>query len=230
VSGEEDGAASSASTPSQSIEPPPLPPVRLAALADGVFAIAMTLLVLELVVPVVAADNAELTGLLVEMWPEFLMYVLSFLVLGVYWLIHQMIFGAIERYDTTLIWLNIVFLMFAAFIPFSTALIVVHGAMAVTAVFYGMNVLAVFLMGWAMWTYASSNHRLVASSAIPDLGRRVRTIGLVYLAVSAVPLALAFVSPVASIIVYAVMVLAVIGLTVIGGRGIVTALPLRRHR
>jgi uncharacterized membrane protein len=206
----------SVSTPSDSVELPPVPPVRLAALADGVFAIAMTLLVLEISVPVVTADNAELTDLLVEMRPEFLMYVLSFLVLGVYWLIHHMVFSAIERYDTTLIWINIGFLMFAAFIPFSTALIVEHGPMAVTVVFYGVNMLAVFLMGWAMWTYANSGHRLVASSANPDLGRRVRTIGLVYLAVSAVPLALAFVSPVASMIVYAAIVLGVIGFTVIG--------------
>jgi uncharacterized membrane protein len=204
------------STPSQSVELPPVPPVRLAALADGVFAIAMTLLVFEIGVPVVAADNAELTDLLVEMWPDFLMYVLSFLVLGIYWLIHHIIFSAIERYDTTLIWLNIVFLMFAAFIPFSTALIVEHGTMAVTVVFYGVNMLAVFLMGWATWTYASSGHRLVARSANPDLGRRVRTIGLVYLAVSAVPLALAFVSPLASMIVYAVIVLGVIGITASG--------------
>jgi hypothetical protein len=78
------------------------------------------------------------------------------------------------------------------------------------------------LMGWAMWTYASSGHRLVASTASPDLGRRVRTIGLVYLAVSAVPLALAFVSPVASMIVYAAIVLGVIGFTVIGRRRNVT--------
>jgi hypothetical protein len=155
----------------------------------------MTLLVFEIGVPVVAADNSELTDLLVEMWPEILMYVLSFLVLGVYWLIPHIIFCTIERYDTTLIWLNIV-----------------------------------FLMGWATWTYANSDHRLVARSANPDVGRRVRTIGLVYLAVSAVPLALEFVSPLPSMIVYAVIVLGVSGITASGRWRIDTVSPSRRQR
>jgi uncharacterized membrane protein len=157
--------------------------------------------------------------------PEFLMYVLSFVVLGVYWVIHHMVFSAIERYATTLIWINAGFLMFAAFIPFSTALIVEHGTIAVAVVFYGVNMLAVFLMGWVMWTYASSGHRLVASRANPVLGRRVRTIGLVHFAVSAVPLALAFVGPGASMI-----VLGVIEFTVISRWRNVTGWPARRLR
>lgn len=77
----QDQSAPAARTPKTLVgEPAPIPPDRLSTLADGVFAIAMTLLVLELAVPIVAGD--ELSNALGEMWPEILMYGLSFLVLG----------------------------------------------------------------------------------------------------------------------------------------------------
>jgi uncharacterized membrane protein len=204
-------------------EPPPVPPDRLSTLADGVFAIAMTLLVLGLSVPIVTAD--ELTEALSEMWPEFLMYALSFLVLGVYWLIHHMIYDAIDRYDPTLAWLNIVYLMFAALIPFSTALIVEHGALTITALLYGLNMLALFFTAWAMWTYATTNRRLVASHIDDGTAHGGRTMGLVYFAVLAVSIALAFVSPTASMVVYAAIVMAFIGFTVVGRWEAVTVWP-----
>ena len=85
---------------------------RLKAIADGVFAVAMTLLVLELVVPVLKEpSNRELTSVLLSMWPKFLAYVLSFLIAGIYWLVHHVIFDAIKYYNSTLAWINIVFLL-----------------------------------------------------------------------------------------------------------------------
>lgn len=195
-------------------EAAPVTPVRLTTLADGVFAIAMTLLVLELSVPLVASDelSAELGG----MWPEFLMYGLSFLVLGVYWLIHHMIYDAIERYSPTLAWLNIGYLMFAALVPFSTALVVEHGAVTITALLYGLNMLMLFVLGWAMWTYATANHRLVSDDIDDTTVRGARVMGLVYFAVLTVPLGLAFVAPLASMVVYAAVVAAFIGFTIVG--------------
>jgi uncharacterized membrane protein len=190
------------------------PPVRLQALADGVFAIAMTLLVLELAVPAMVAG--ELADALLEMWPEFLMYTLSFLVLGVYWLIHHMVFDSIRRYDSALVWLNIAYLMFAALIPFSTALIVEYGATTTTAVVYGLNMLLLFLVGWAMWSYATAGHRLVAADVDDALIAGGRRMGLAYLAVLVAASALAFVSPVVSMVVYAMIVVAFVGFTVAG--------------
>ena len=96
----------------------------------------MTLLVFGLAVPL-ATDGQDLAAELAEMWPEFLIYVLSFLVLGVFWLVHHLIFDTVQRYDTTLIWLNIVFLMLASLVPFSTRLFIEHGAVTVIAVVYG---------------------------------------------------------------------------------------------
>jgi uncharacterized membrane protein len=195
-------------------EPRPIAPDRLSTLADGVFAIAMTLLVLELGVPAVSA--AEVADALAEMWPEFLMYSLSFLVLGLYWLMHHMIFDSILRYDATLAWLNVVFLMFAALVPFSTALIVEHGVVTATAVFYGLDMLAMFFMGWAMWTYATAHHRLVADDLDERLVRGASRMGLLYCVVLAVPLGLAFISPVAAMVVYGAVVSAFIGFTAAG--------------
>ena len=189
---------------------------RLAALADGVFAIAMTLLVLELAVPVVSEEGEGLGEQLLEMWPEFLMYALGFLVLGVYWVTHHMILDPIERYDTTLAWLNIVYLMFAALIPFATAFVVQNGATTATALAYGLNLLALFAMGWAMWTYASTRGRLMGEQADPELVRGASTMGLIYFVALLVPLLLAFVAPLVSMLVYAGIVIAFIGFTVAG--------------
>ena len=72
---------------------------RLKAIADGVFAVAMTLLVLELVVPEIKEiSNKELARILFSMWPKFLAYVLSFPIAGIYWLIHHNIFNSIRYY------------------------------------------------------------------------------------------------------------------------------------
>ena len=85
-------------------------PHRLLALTDGVYAIVMTILVLELSVPIVmeTAVNKELSHGLLEMWPEFLIYGLSFFVLGVFWLMHHFIFDSIRKYDAALSWINII--------------------------------------------------------------------------------------------------------------------------
>ena len=209
----------------RSVEQELVAPDRLNTLADGVFAIVMTLLVFKLGVPA-AQSGKELSQLLGDMWPEFLMYALSFMVLGIFWLVHHMIFSVIVRSDSTLVWLNIVFLMFAALIPFSTALIGEHGATTITALFYGSNMLALFFMGWATWTYVTSGRSNLASDLDEAAVRGVKTMGLVYFAAFTVPLALAFISPIVSMIIYGLIVLVFIGFTVLGrGEAIVVWPP-----
>lgn len=210
--------------------PAPVAPQRLAALADGVFAIAMTLLVLELAVPVASQEGERLGALLLEMWAEFLVYALGFLVLGVYWLIHHMIFDGIERYDTTLAWLNIVYLMFAALIPFVTALVVANGATTATALAFGLDLLALFAIGWAMWTYATSGGRLTGDRVDPELASGAGAMGMVYLVAIVIPLLLAFVLPVLSMVAYAAIVVAFIGFTVVGRWQAVTIWRRGRRR
>ena len=102
-----------------------LSPNRIEALTDGVFAIVMTLLVLELSVPAIAGGSAEaeLTTRLFEMWPKFVSYTVTFVMLGFMWSIHHYQFDRIKSADSVLVWLNIVFLMLISLLPFSTSLL-----------------------------------------------------------------------------------------------------------
>jgi uncharacterized membrane protein len=145
---------------------------RIEAFSDGVFAIAITLLVIEIGVPHV--EGKTLFGALVEQWPSYLGYVISFLQIGVIWANHHNRFRFIVRSDHVLLFLNILFLMCVAFIPFPTALLaeylqgterttagaVYAGTLAVTAVFFTL-----------LWLYAAANYRLVDRNLDPFLLR-----------------------------------------------------------
>ena len=205
-------------------ETPTIPPQRLIALADGVFAIVMTLLVFQLTVPV-ATETDRLGSALAEMWPEFLIYVLSFLVLGLFWLIHHLVFDPVERYDTTLIWLNILYLMFASLVPFSTGLFIEHGAVTVTALIYGANMTLIFATAWAIFAYATTGHRLASSDLDPEVTRGATRMGFVYMAVMVVAMAVSLVSPVAAYVLYGLFVVTVIVFTMVGRAEVVMILP-----
>jgi uncharacterized membrane protein len=202
-------------------------PDRLKTLADGVFAIVMTILVLELSVPIISEASADggLAHGLTEMWPEFLIYGLSFLVLGIFWLIHHMIFDAIAYYDSTLSWLNIIFLMFVALIPFSTALFGEYGAVQITATVYGINMLLIFNMGWAMWSYVTRKPQLIVDDLDPDIVKGGKKMGLVYTLILVPAIGISFVSPVTSFVIYSLMVVGFIVLTMLGRSDIATVWP-----
>ena len=115
-------------------------PDRLEFLTDGVFAIVMTLLVLEISIPEIAhPSQAEIPRRLLELWPKFFSYILSFIVLGFLWYLHHFTFRYIKRSDYTLVWLNILFLMFIALIPFSSSIIGSYGIGHIPLVIYSVN-------------------------------------------------------------------------------------------
>lgn len=205
-------------------ETPTIPPHRLEALADGVFAIVMTLLVFQLGVPL-ATESGSLESQLADMWPDFLIYALSFLVLGVFWLVHHLVFDAVERYDTTLIWLNILFLMLASVIPFSTGLFIEHGAITVTALVYGINMALVFMTAWAIFTYATTGLRLASSDLDPEIVRGGRRMGLVYMAAMLIAITVSLISPVAAYALYGLFVVTIIVFTMVGRAEVVMVLP-----
>ncbi len=204
-------------------ETPTIPPQRLIALADGVFAIVMTLLVFQLAVPI-AADTHRLGSALAEMWPEFLIYVLSFLVLGLFWLIHHLVFDPVERYDTTLIWLNILFLMLSSLVPFSTGLFIEHGAVTVTALVYGFNMVFVFATAWAIFTYATTGNRLASSDFDPEIARGGTRMGFVYMTVMLIAISVSLLSPVAAYVLYGLFVVTIIVFTMVGRAEVVMIL------
>lgn len=95
---------------------------RLLALSDGIIAIAITLLVLDLTVPTVPAAEqlSVLPAAIAEQWPEFLGFVLSFFVVGFYWVLHRRTFVHIERHERGVVYLNLCFLLLVAFVPYAT--------------------------------------------------------------------------------------------------------------
>jgi uncharacterized membrane protein len=111
---------------------------RIVFFSDAVFAIAITILVLDIRVPD-GLSPAELPAEVLGLWPKYLSYVVSFLVLAIYWQAHHRVFRPIRGYDGTLVWLNFLFLMAVAFLPFPTSLLGEYGRQQVSVVIYAAN-------------------------------------------------------------------------------------------
>lgn len=142
------------------------PTDRLETLADGIFAIAMTILVVTIQIPVGPVSSY---GLLINTMgnvvPKFVVYFLSFLILAVFWIIHHM-FYVVKKADFTLIWINILWLMFIALIPLSTSLIAQFGHFQLSQLIFDTNLLFIGFFYYLMWHYAMKHH-LLADSVIP---------------------------------------------------------------
>src|SRR5689334_21813979 len=110
---------------------------RILALSDGVFAIALTLLILDIAIAATTNPDA-LEKALLDLWPRYLAYLLSFLVIARFWVIHHQTFRLIVRDDARLIWLNFLLLLFIAFLPFPTAVLGAHDGVPVAAVLYAV--------------------------------------------------------------------------------------------
>ena len=142
---------------------------RIEAFSDGGFAIAITLLIIEVHVP--AREHAETLGHeLLRIWPSYLGYLTSFLTIGVMWINHHYVFELIDRVDRTMLLLNTLLLMLIAFVPFPTAVLaqfVETGGARAAAVLYGATLTLTALTYFAWWRYASAGRRLMAEQ-VPD--------------------------------------------------------------
>ncbi len=138
---------------------------RLETFADGVIAIAITLLILEVRVPRVPGD--QLAGAVVHAWPSYAGYVVSFLTIGVIWVNHHHMFRLIERTTHAFLMLNVVFLMTIAFLPWPTALVAEYvrdpAGRQVAAAVYGLTMVAIAVMFNLVWWYASKRGRLLVA-------------------------------------------------------------------
>jgi uncharacterized membrane protein len=186
---------------------------RIEAFSDGVFAIAITLLIIEIGVPHLEDEppGTTLPQALVGLWPSYLGYVISFLQIGVIWANHHNRFRFIERSDHGLLFLNILFLMCVAFIPFPTALlaeylertaseretagVIYAGTLAVTAVFFTL-----------LWLYAAAN-RLVDRNLDPSLVRAMTRRYLLGTVAYLLVFVLAYVNVAASLILIVILAL-----------------------
>src|SRR5215472_5755396 len=144
---------------------------RLEAFSDGVFAVAITLLVLNLQVPQIITVS-ELVPRLGELWPKLLSYTLSFVLVGIYWVAHHNTFHYIQRSDRNLLWLNILLLMCIVFLPFPTALLGQYPEERVSIICYAGTLVITGLVLQALWWYATSCYRLVNKTIDPRLVQR----------------------------------------------------------
>jgi TMEM175 potassium channel family protein len=175
---------------------------RTETLADGVFAIAMTLLVLEITVP---PHEKSLHDALPELAPHFLAYVLSFAYLGVYWVGHHAQFESIRRVDRPLLWIGLGFLLFITLIPFSSALLADRHDEPLAVAFYGCNIAIAGLFLEANWAYATHRHRLVDPDMPADI-IRIAAVRILFGAFGAsVAVALAVVDTRWSLVVFALI-------------------------
>ncbi|MFN3622900.1 MAG: TMEM175 family protein [Hyphomicrobium sp.] len=142
---------------------------RLAIFTDGVMAVAITVLVLDLKIPEGLSPDA-LNAALDGLWRSFLCYVLSFVVIGVLWIAHHGQFAHIKRADALLMWLNLLFLMAVALIPFVTSLMSDYGGARSTAL-YALVLMASCLLLAAEWWYAGRNSKLMAENVPAELRR-----------------------------------------------------------
>jgi len=144
---------------------------RLVFFSDAVYAIAITLLVIDLRLPQGAGelDNAGLARVLWSMWPQLLSYVLSFLVIGSFWGNHHRKFRYINRFDRRLMQINLLLLMVIAFIPFPTAVLGESGNATATILYAGTIVVA-SLLSALLWSYPAT-HGLVRDD-LPAQARR----------------------------------------------------------
>ena len=170
---------------------------RVEAFSDGVFAIAITLLILEIKVP----ETGEHEGLwhaLGAQWPSYAAYVVSFLVIGIMWINHHQVFTHVVRVDRTLMFLNLLVLMVVAAVPWPTAMLAEYlreeDTSHVAAAVYSIVMVAMALTFQALWWHLTRTGHLFDSRVDVEAARRTRVRFAVGSLAYPATVALAFVS------------------------------------
>jgi uncharacterized membrane protein len=190
-------------------------PARVLALSDGVFAIIITLLVLEVHVPELTQGHT-LNEALAELRPSLVAFVISFVLAGMYWVGHRDLFALIRRTDRGLVWLNILYLLPLCLLPFAAGLLGRYDTEPVALRIYGLLLVVIAVMRVVIWLYATNRPQLLWQR--PDANQRRAGLvlnlypGLIYLLAFLV----ARTAPGISLLIYATMpVLYFLGITVL---------------
>jgi uncharacterized membrane protein len=167
---------------------------RIVFFSDAVFAIAITLLVIEIKVPHIETGSPDGTflGSVIQLIPKFVGFFLSFFVVGAYWVGHHRIFGFIDRWNYGLIWRNVFFLMAIAFVPFSTAFFSEYPTRFIPLAVYAISFSLAGILEIFMWRYAVRSgllrhdadpndvaHLTWRMSVLPAVGIAAMLIGLI---------------------------------------------------
>jgi uncharacterized membrane protein len=180
---------------------------RVEAFSDGVFAIAITLLILA--VGIDKAPHGDLGTYLVDLWPAYLAYAVSFVTIGIMWVNHHLLFQNFARVDRPMLLLNILLLLLIAFVPFPTRIAAEfarsEGDRRDAALLYGLTMTATAILFITLWMYGSRH--LLHPDADPRIVSGITRSYLPGAPLYATATLLAFVSSIASLIMFAVIAL-----------------------
>ncbi|HZQ10119.1 MAG TPA: TMEM175 family protein [Anaerolineae bacterium] len=167
---------------------------RIIGLSDGIFAFSMTLLAVNVDLPGLPEniDAATVTQDVYSLAPKFVFYVTSFLLVGMFWQVHRRLFRYIRVSDTALSWLNLLLLMFVAFVPVATGLFDSYPSVPIVAQLYGGTLLIITGIGGILWEHAKRSG-LLDPSLDPDLARYMSFRSACIIAIYALMVVIAFI-------------------------------------
>ena len=145
---------------------------RVRAFSDGVFAVAITLVVVTFVIPDRGATDPQVASDLLSEWPRYLSYLAAFAVIGYTWVIHHQLFEIIRRVDTAAVWINLALLSFVVLTPYPMQLVGRYRELSLPYVLFDLNAFLFGLINLALVVYSTRDHRLV-SKQLPRRGVRI---------------------------------------------------------
>jgi uncharacterized membrane protein len=177
---------------------------RIVAFSDGVFAIAITLLVLQINIPAHLPQGTTLFEEIVDQETDFIAYAISFAVLGKLWLAHHRFFAAVERFDSVLMGLNLLYLAWIVLVPFTSEVLGDHGDESAGVILYAIVLAGVSLTFQVQIGYSSRNSLL--RPQLREVERRViGPANFLFAVVFLLSIPVALVSPLAGILMWAVI-------------------------
>ena len=176
---------------------------RLEALGDGIFSVAMTFLIIELKIPSVQGNSLkDLSHALYEIRQEIFCYLISFVVLGIMWFGHRMVFEYISRTNRYFIFLGVLFYMVVCLVPFSTRFLAANTLQWYAIMMYGLNLSCCNLALYAQWLYGIYRPSLHARKLPTEVKREASILFLISPIFYAIAIAISFFFPLASIIIF----------------------------
>lgn len=183
----------------QAIEPAPT--TRVEFITDGILAVAATILILDIKLPPIPHEISagQLSGLVIALWPKFIVFFCSFITLARTWEMHRSIFHFLLRCDQPLLFWNKLILIFACCLPFSTSIAGDYPHFSLSAAIYAINMLALHLAYRGLWYHASHGDRLVKADLNPAIRKSLNKKLNVYSVLIMAALVLSYFSSVLSI-------------------------------
>ena len=134
-------------------------PSRIQDWTDGIFAFSMTLLIVSVTMPDTSGKVSEqlLSSKLIDMVPTFLTFILSFVLIAIFWMVHHKQFQSIRRSNDTLVWINVVLMLLVVFMPFTTDLVDDYNYLKIANIVFNLNMFLIGLMFYIQYSYSASH-------------------------------------------------------------------------